>query len=1012
MGPSLDHRLTPVTASALPDARRVLVLAPHADDEVFGCGGTLHRLVQGGAAVSVIVATDGERGGESQSGELGAARELESAAAARVLGYSAPSFWRLPDYGMRYGEALVARVIGALRDIDADLVFAPAPTELHPDHQALALATAEAVRRVQGSRRIAFYEVSAPLVPNMLIDITAVEDLKREAMRCFPSQLQQQPYDEHIAALNRYRSYTLGDGVRAAEAFFVATAEELASGTVSLFDSALARRRRLGIPVEAREVPLVSVILRSMHRTTLAEALASLAAQTYPNIEALVVNAKGGQHPPLPDFCDRLKMRLLETAQPLGRSAAANAGLDAARGEFVAFLDDDDALDPDHLAQLVAVLRKEGDGAIAYAGVRCVDRTDPLRKTTRVFAEPFDSRAKLLAGNFIPSHAVLFPRQLVENGVRFDENLSVYEDWDFWLQLAEKARFVYLNRVSATYFTGGSSEVSPLAFDPEAVRRAARALFSKWKNRVSPDELKRMGDLYHQTKAILLDTEREVARAQGEVRRLEQQLQERHTQVEGLQARLSSTQADLEQTVASLTEVYGSTSWRVTAWLRWLTTYVRTSMTLWRAGSVAARRAGWGHLARRAITVGRADGVPGVRALVERRLADEPRQEGPGMGSAAADRVLPPPSGKPEILFVSHEASRTGAPIFLLGLIRHLVRELDVGCTILLVQGGELERDFRALGPTVVLGGAEGLDAVLMEALRTRNIRVAYINTISNGALQSRLKALGCPVVCHVHELAFSIEYHFGGSNLRQVLSATDLFLACSAPIRDYLQKLAPETPVELAYPFIDVAATARAASGSPPSLDVPADTIVIGACGSIGWRKGTDLFVQLARRVLALTAKPVMFVWLGGPRATGEYPRLQYEARMLGIDKHLLFPGQVDTPAAYFAQFDIFALPSREDPFPLVMLEAGSLGKPIVCFADAGGTPEVVESDAGLVVPYLDVDAMASAVVRLVEDPELRVRLGENARRKINDRHDVTVGAARIAHTLKPLLARQASSA
>ena len=190
--------------------------------------------------------------------------------------------------------------------------------------------------------------------------------------------------------------------------------------------------------------------------------------------------------------------------------------------------------------------------------------------------------------------------------------------------------------------------------------------------------------------------------------------------------------------------------------------------------------------------------------------------------------------------------------------------------------------------------------------------------------------------------------------------------------------------------------------------VDVPSGTIVVGGSGVIGWRKGTDLFVQLAKHVLALTATPVMFVWLGGPRASGEYPRLRYEAEVLGIDKHLVFPGQVDTPARYFAQFDIFALTSREDPFPLVMLEAGSLGKPIVCFDNAGGTPEVVEDDAGIVVPYLDIEAMAKAVVRLAEDPELRARFGENARRKIIDRHDIEVGAARIASVLKPLLSRQ----
>lgn len=253
----MESELMPVAASPLPAARRVLVLAPHADDEVFGCGGTLHQLAQAGATITVIVASDGALGGAkggTKPDALIAEREAESRAAAATLGYPAPVFWRLPDRGLRYGEDLVTRLLDAMQAAQAELVFAPALTELHPDHQALALAAAEVMRRLGGERRIAFYEVSAPLLPNALIDITAAEEFKLAAMRCFRSQLAAQPYDERIAALNRYRGYTLGREVRAAEAFFMATAVELADGLSRLFESALARRRRLGFAVDGREL--------------------------------------------------------------------------------------------------------------------------------------------------------------------------------------------------------------------------------------------------------------------------------------------------------------------------------------------------------------------------------------------------------------------------------------------------------------------------------------------------------------------------------------------------------------------------------------------------------------------------------------------------------------------------------------------------------------------------------------------------------------------------------------
>jgi LmbE family N-acetylglucosaminyl deacetylase/glycosyltransferase involved in cell wall biosynthesis/GT2 family glycosyltransferase len=1014
MLPSLDDRLTPVAASPLPSAHGVLVLAPHADDEVFGCGGTLQRLTEAGVPVTVIVATDGGFGGTSDPDTLNATRESESRAAASVLGYPPPVFWRLPDFGLRYGEALVAKVLDALRTVDADLVFAPALTELHPDHQAIALATAEAVRRLGENRRIAFYEVSAPLLPNMLIDITDVEEIKRTAMQCFPSQLASQPYDEQIAALNRYRSFTLGDGVRAAEAFFIVTAGELATGLAPLYESALARHRRMGVAIDGAEIPLVSVIVRSMDRPTLPDALASLAAQTYPNIEVVVVNAKGGSHSPLPDYASRLAMRFVDTRAPLKRSPAANTGLDAARGEYVAFLDDDDTLDPDHLSELLPVLRKERGNAVAYSAVRCVDRNDPQRRVTRVLGEPFERRAKLLAGNFIPSHAVLFPRRLVGDGIRFDETLDVYEDWDFWLQLAERARFVYVDRVSATYFTGGSSEVSPLAFDVEAVRRAARALFDKWKGSVTPDELKDLGDLYHQTKAVLLGTQGEVTRLVDRVQAGDAALKEAQNELAELQAelqaQLTATQTDLEQTVATVCELQSSTSWRVTAPLRWCSMQAQRVALLWRTGSAVARNRGWAGLAQRTLEVRRHDGTRGLMDLLERRAGVEAAATGESTQRLGRPGpiVLPPPSTKPEILFVSHEAGRTGAPVFLLNLIRYLTRQLDMSATILLLRGGDLEREFQAVGHTIVLGAPETLDGALVGALKSRNIRLVYVNTISNGPLQARLTELGRPIVCHVHELAFSIQHHFGGRNLKQVLESTSLFLAGSKAVHAYIETLVAPNRVALAYPFIDVGANQATAAASRRPLQLPEDAVVVGGCGLIGWRKGTDLFLHVARRVLAMTQKHVCFVWVGGPLAYGEYPRLQYEAQTMGIAEHLVFPGQVEATLPYFAQFDIFVLPSREDPFPLVMLDAASLGQPIVCFEHAGGTPELVENDAGAVVPYLDMDAMAGAVTRLIEDADLRTRLGDTARRKVLERHDLTVGAAHIAGTLKPILARQ----
>jgi len=215
----------PYSAVTAIPARKALVLAPHPDDEIFGCGGAIAAHVAQGVPVDVVILTDGALFADA------AIREKESRAAAALLGYGEPEFWGLPDRELICNEALVERVAQKIRSSSADLVYAPSPQEIHPDHCQLAMTALQAIRRVAGDLRIAQYEVGVPLRwPNLLLDISARLELKQQAMRCFASQLERQPYDRQIAALNCYRTYTLTEEVTAAEAYRVMPAADLEPG--------------------------------------------------------------------------------------------------------------------------------------------------------------------------------------------------------------------------------------------------------------------------------------------------------------------------------------------------------------------------------------------------------------------------------------------------------------------------------------------------------------------------------------------------------------------------------------------------------------------------------------------------------------------------------------------------------------------------------------------------------------------------------------------------------------
>ncbi len=164
-------------------------------------------------------------------------------------------------------------------------------------------------------------------------------------------------------------------------------------------------------PSPAPASPLVSVLVRSMERDTLRDALDSIASQSLDDVEIVVVNAKGGTHCALPERWGRFVLRLVnDGGAPLTRSQACNAALDAARGQWLLFLDDDDTLDPAHLQRLLDALLAFEGARVAYAGVRV---TDAAGQTIRSIDERFD-RVRLWQANYLPIHAVLFARSLCQ----------------------------------------------------------------------------------------------------------------------------------------------------------------------------------------------------------------------------------------------------------------------------------------------------------------------------------------------------------------------------------------------------------------------------------------------------------------------------------------------------------------------------------------------------------------------------------------------------------------------
>ncbi|HEX8408079.1 MAG TPA: PIG-L family deacetylase [Thermoanaerobaculia bacterium] len=458
---------------ALLRGERLLVLAPHPDDEVIGCGGLVAQHLRERRAVRVVVATDGAQAGAA------ATREQESRRALALLGEEAAiEFLGLPDRAL--GEDAAARLREELLSFRPDLILVPSPIEIHPDHLALARVFCELVQRDEtlfadlAAARVAFYEVGQPIRPNAIVDISNVAELKYKAIAAHETQLAQRNYVEYARGLNAYRAMTMPPATTFAEAYFVV---ELPSLRTMPFSEL---RRRVGTPPEIEHVSEtlpISVVIRTKDRPALLrEAIESVRATGYP-CELVVVNDGGA-----PVDLDGVTLVQHDTSR--GRAEAGNAGVRAASNAFVAFLDDDDLYYPEHLQTLANAAQSQHaawytDAVSAFLRPAESGAYETYSRM-RLFAQDYD-RELLLVDNYIPLPTLLMRRDAFLDLGGFDAQFDLFEDWDLLLRMSQRDDLLRIPRVTCEvrHFEGGTSVVLAAPEGSEEFRAAKLRVWAK-----------------------------------------------------------------------------------------------------------------------------------------------------------------------------------------------------------------------------------------------------------------------------------------------------------------------------------------------------------------------------------------------------------------------------------------------------------------------------------------------------------------------------------------------------
>ncbi len=239
---------------------------------------------------------------------------------------------------------------------------------------------------------------------------------------------------------------------------------------------------------------LVSIIIPAYNAEEyIRESVESALAQTYSPVEVIIVDdgSKDGTKKILEPYIGSGKIVYI-FQQNKGLAASRNAGIKIAKGEFIAFLDADDAFLPEKVAEQVHALEAHPDFGVCYSDLIHMSEEEPRTFYHHTYQYPSgDVFGELLKRQFINPLTVMARREIFEKYGVFDESLRRSEDWDLWLRLARAGvKFLYLDKPLAHYRVRKDGNLSSLASEPE-MKEKNLFLFSRLGEKLTPAERER-----------------------------------------------------------------------------------------------------------------------------------------------------------------------------------------------------------------------------------------------------------------------------------------------------------------------------------------------------------------------------------------------------------------------------------------------------------------------------------------------------------------------------------------
>lgn len=400
------------------------------------------------------------------------------------------------------------------------------------------------------------------------------------------------------------------------------------------------------------------------------------------------------------------------------------------------------------------------------------------------------------------------------------------------------------------------------------------------------------------------------------------------------------------------------------------------------------------------------------------------------------NRVISVPK-KRRVLFLSHDIAPCGAPRSLLAIMEYLHSSKNWEKQIIIRENGAscLANAFRRIA-SIHYYHAEvcmaSSVAEILKGLKTWNFRgtikpglrflyrrikqmqiiakmklwdpdIVYSNTAMNGDIIEILYNQCLPIIVHVRELETFLS-KLDQRRLESFIKIPVVYLAVSSAVKNNLvERYGIEAgKIVIVSPSISVHNVIVMSNRMDDEvirrhLGIPVDASIIGAVGTIDRRKGYDLFVETATKVIKKAAprNKIIFLWIGNGVEIANMKRLVSAS---GFANAFRILGYIDNPYPYMKTIDLLFMSSRDDPFPRVNLEAAALSKPIVAFKDSGGSAEFIGSDCGFTVEGFDSDRMSQKILELILNRDLRNDFGKRAAAKVRSYYDTEIIGKKIA--------------